>query len=103
VRNRLISGLALAVLVTEAPQGSGALITTRYGAEQGRDVLAVPGNITSRGSHGANKLIQDGARLVLETADVLAELNLHTVPDHPGTCSALCGLEYRPRRKLHAR
>lgn len=79
-RNRLISGLSLAVVVTEAPEGSGALITTRYAAEQGRDVLAVPGNITARGSLGANKLIQDGARLVLDTADILAELNLHMVP-----------------------
>jgi DNA processing protein len=79
-RNRLISGMALAVLVTEAPADSGALITTRFAAEQGRDVLAVPGNITSRSSQGTNKLIQDGARLVLETADVLAELNLHLVP-----------------------
>jgi DNA processing protein len=79
-RNRLISGLALAVLVTEAPAESGALITTRFAAEQGRDVLAVPGNATARGSYGANRLIQDGARLVLATADVLAELNLHLVP-----------------------
>src|SRR5260221_13817699 len=77
---RIISGLALAVLVTEAPADSGALITTRFAAEQGRDVLAVPGNITARSSYGTNKLIQDGARLVLETADVLAELNLHLVP-----------------------
>src|SRR6185312_242084 len=73
-------GLSLAVLVTEAPADSGALITTRFAAEQGRDVLAVPGNITARSSFGSNKLIQDGARLVLETADVLAELNLHMVP-----------------------
>ncbi|HEY7782710.1 MAG TPA: DNA-processing protein DprA [Ktedonobacterales bacterium] len=79
-RNRLISGLSLAVLVTEAPASSGALITTRFAAEQGRDVLAVPGNITARGSYGTNKLIQDGAKLVLETEDVLAELNLHLVP-----------------------
>ncbi|HEY7833068.1 MAG TPA: DNA-processing protein DprA [Ktedonobacterales bacterium] len=79
-RNRLISGLSLAVLVTEAPADSGALITTRFAAEQGRDVLAVPGNITARSSFGSNRLIQDGARLVLETADVLAELNLHLVP-----------------------
>jgi DNA processing protein len=79
-RNRLISGLALAVLVAEAPADSGALITARFAAEQGRDVLAVPGNITARSSYGANKLIQDGARLVLEAADVLAELNLHLVP-----------------------
>lgn len=79
-RNRLISGLALAVLVTEAPESSGALITTRFAAEQGRDVLAVPGNITARGSYGANKLIQDGAKLVLAAEDVLEELNLHLVP-----------------------
>ena len=79
-RNRLISGLALAVLVAEAPADSGALITARFAAEQGRDVLAVPGNITARSSVGANRLIQDGARLVLEAADVLAELNLHLVP-----------------------
>lgn len=79
-RNRLISGLSLGVLVTEAPETSGALITTRFAAEQGRDVFAVPGNITSRGSTGANKLIADGARLVLEASDVVQGLNLHMGP-----------------------
>ncbi len=79
-RNRLISGLSLGVLVTEAPEQSGALITTRFAAEQGRDVFAVPGNITSRGSVGANRLIQDGAKLVQATEDILTELNLHMVP-----------------------
>lgn len=79
-RNRLISGLSLGVLVTEAPETSGALITTRFAAEQGRDVFAVPGNVTSRASVGANRLIQDGATMVLEVGDILSELNLHLAP-----------------------
>ncbi|HEX6542596.1 MAG TPA: DNA-processing protein DprA [Ktedonobacterales bacterium] len=79
-RNRLISGLSLGVLVTEAPETSGALITTRFAAEQGRDVFAVPGNVTSRTSTGANRLIQDGAKMVLEVGDILSELNLHLAP-----------------------
>jgi len=79
-RNRLISGLSLGVLVTEAPETSGALITTRFAAEQGRDIFAVPGNVTSRASVGANRLIQDGAKMVLEVGDILSELNLHLAP-----------------------
>ncbi len=79
-RNRLISGLSLGVLVTEAPETSGALITTRFAAEQGRDIFAVPGNVTSRASVGANRLIQDGAQMVLEVGDILSELNLHLAP-----------------------
>lgn len=79
-RNRLISGLSLGVLVTEAPETSGALITTRFAAEQGRDIFAVPGNVTSRASVGANQLIQDGAKMVLEVGDILSELNLHLAP-----------------------
>ncbi len=79
-RNRIISGLSLATLITEAPETSGALITARFAGEQGRDVLAVPGPITSQGSGGANRLIQDGAKLVMEVNDILAELNLHLVP-----------------------
>ncbi|HLY30465.1 MAG TPA: DNA-processing protein DprA [Ktedonobacterales bacterium] len=79
-RNRIISGLSLATLITEAPEDSGAMITARFAGEQGRDVLAVPGPITSRGSGGTNRLIQDGAKLIMDVNDVLAELNLHLVP-----------------------
>jgi len=80
-RNRIISGLSLGVLITEAGRSSGALITADYAAEQGRDVFAVPGSILAAGSAGTNRLIQDGARVVLEPADVLRELNLTMVAE----------------------
>lgn len=75
-RNRLISGLALGVLVAEASDKSGALITATLAAEQGKDVFAVPGSIFSDASSGVNKLIQDGAKPVLNVSDILDELNL---------------------------
>jgi DNA processing protein len=76
VRNRTISGLALGVVVVEAPADSGALLTADHAAEQGRDVFAVPGNVTSKASLGANRLIQNGAKLVISAQDILDELNL---------------------------
>lgn len=73
-RNRLVSGLAMAVLVVEAPQRSGALITARLAGEQGRDVFALPGQVTSRASEGCHQLLRDGATLVRSADDVLEEL-----------------------------
>lgn len=72
-RNRTIAGLALGTVVVEAAERSGALITVGHAGELGREVFAVPGNITSASSHGANRLIQDGAKLVQSWEDVVAE------------------------------
>ena len=75
-RNRLISGLALGVVITEAPERSGALITANMAADQGREVFAVPGSINSQFSRGTHALLRDGAHIATSVEDILEVLDL---------------------------
>ncbi|MBK6768174.1 MAG: DNA-protecting protein DprA [Ardenticatenales bacterium] len=105
-RNRIIAGLSLACVVVEAGMRSGALITASCALEEGRDVLAVPGPITSDRSHGAHGLISAGAALATSAEDVLAVLDLdrraadsdarRQLPDDPAEAALVAALSDRP-------
>lgn len=81
-RNRIIAGLSLAVVVVQAGKKSGALITASFGAEQGKEVFAVPGNIYSHQSIGANQLIQKGAHPLLSPEELMQALDLEMINQH---------------------
>ncbi|MBM4149913.1 MAG: DNA-protecting protein DprA [Lentisphaerae bacterium] len=87
VRNRIVSGLSLGVLLVEAPRKSGAMITVRQAAEQGRNVFAVPGRIDSPGSQGPHDLVRDGVKLVVCVDDILEECG-GLFPTGVGTATA---------------
>ncbi len=99
-RNRIISGLSKAVLVTEAAVDSGSLITARVALEQGRDIFAIPGPITSDLSRGPADLIKEGARLVFEPSEILDELGVSGVQSEELRVKSLGNLDQTEQKIL---
>jgi DNA processing protein len=89
-RNRIVSGLADAVLVVEAPEKSGALITAGMALDQGKDVMVVPGRVSGGRNRGGHQLIRDGATLVETADDVLIEMGWRCRPLDGASASATC-------------
>ncbi|MDR5658277.1 DNA-processing protein DprA [Serpentinicella sp. ANB-PHB4] len=75
-RNRIISGLSDGIVIIEAAKKSGSLITAEFGLEQGKEIYALPGNINNTSSEGTNKLIKDGAKILLSAEDITEELSI---------------------------
>ncbi len=105
-RNRIMSGMALGVLLTEARKESGALITAKLALDYNREVFAVPGSIYSQGSKGCNWLLQEGAKVVTKANDVLEELNIpvlnsqqkmkEVIPGDEVECAIIKALTFEP-------